>query len=135
MPAIAEQPKMRGYLKLLERFPLKTIGNDAEHEKAVKVIQDLMGTKLDKGEGNYLDALIALVNLYEDEIHVMDEDMTPQETVTALMAANAMSQADMGRIIGSESALSMFLKGERQLSKRHIKKLVQRFKVDAAIFL
>ena len=135
MTAIAEQPKMRGYLKLLGRFPLKTIESDAEHTKAVAVIQDLMGAKLDVGEGNYLSALIALVNLYEDENHAVDEDMTPQEALKALMAANSLSQAEIGKIVGSESTVSMFLKGERELSKSHIKKLVERFRVDASIFL
>ncbi len=51
------------------------------------------------------------------------------------MAANGMSQAEMGKIIGSESAVSMFLKGERELSKAHIKALVGRFRVDAGVFL
>jgi HTH-type transcriptional regulator/antitoxin HigA len=135
MPAIAEQPKMRGYMALLDRFPLKTIEDDVEREKAVEVLQDLMGRRLDKGEGDYLDVLIALVNLYEHENHAIDENMTPREALTALMRANALSQAEMGKIIGSESAVSMFLRGERELSKSHIKKLAERFKVDAALFM
>ena len=51
------------------------------------------------------------------------------------MEANKLSQADIGRIIGSESAVSMFLKGTRDLSKSQIKNLADRFKVDAAIFM
>ena len=41
----------------------------------------------------------------------------------------------MGRIIGSEPAVSMFLKGERELSTAHIKAIVARFRVDARVFL
>src|SRR4051794_38782846 len=84
MNTIAEQPRMRGYLKLLDRFPLKVIENETEHRRATDVIQSLMGTKLDKGQGQYLDALIALVNQYEDENHAIDENMTPAEALKAL---------------------------------------------------
>jgi antitoxin component HigA of HigAB toxin-antitoxin module len=51
------------------------------------------------------------------------------------MNANGISQAQMGKVIGSESAVSMFLKGERELSKAHIKAIVARFHVDAGLFL
>lgn len=123
------------YMKLVRRFPLKTIKDDDEHEEASRVISELMGRDLDSGAGDYLDALLVLVNKYEDEHHAIDETMTPQQALRALMASNALSQADIGRIIGSESAVSMFLKGDRDLSKAQIKKLAERFKVDALLFL
>jgi len=135
MPAILQNPKLAGYLKLIDRFPLKAIENDREHAAAVQMITDLIGTKLDKGEGNYLSALIALVNVYEDENHLNGEDLTPREALKAIMDANNLSQADIGRIIGSESAVSMFLKGHRELSRQQIKALVERFRVDASLFL
>ena len=52
----------------------------------------------------------------------------------AIMNLNGMSQAQIGKIIGSESAVSMFLKGERELSKAQIKALVSRFGIDASVF-
>ena len=61
--------------------------------------------------------------------------MTAQQALRAIMDANDLTQADIGRIIGSESAVSMFLKGERALSKAQIKALVERFRVDASLFL
>jgi HTH-type transcriptional regulator / antitoxin HigA len=118
------------YMELVRRFPLKTIKNDAEHQRATETIAKLMGRDLDGGAGDYLDALLVLVNNYEDEHHGIDEAMTPQQAVRALMEANQLSQADIGRIIGSESAVSMFLKGDRDLSKAQIKKLAERFKVE-----
>ena len=51
------------------------------------------------------------------------------------MRANNLSQAQMGKVIGSESAVSMFLNGERDLSKSHIKALAARFRIDASLFL
>ncbi len=123
------------YLALIEQFPLRTIKNDAEHERAAAMISRLIGRKLDAGSGDYLDALLVLVTKYEDEYHAIAEDMTPRQALRALMDVNDLTQADVGRIIGSESAVSMFLSGGRGLSKLQIKKLAERFKLDPTIFL
>lgn len=72
---------------------------------------------------------------YEDEHHAIVEDLSPRDALRALMESNGLSQADIGRVIGSESAVSMFLKGTRDLSKSQIKKLVDWFKVNASTFI
>jgi HTH-type transcriptional regulator / antitoxin HigA len=123
------------YMDLIRRFPLKPIKNDHEHEQATGIISELMGRNLDGGSGDYLDTLIVLVNKFEDEQHHIDERMTPQEALRALMEANGLNQSAVGRIIGSESAVSMFLKGDRGLSKGQIRKLAERFKIDPMVFI
>jgi len=67
--------------------------------------------------------------------HAISEEMTPQQALRALMEANELNQADSGQIIGSESAVSMFLSDRRGLSKAEIKKLANRFKLDATVFM
>lgn len=57
------------YMKLIQRFPLRPIENDDEHEQAVEIIGEFMGRELDSGTSGYLDTLILLVNKYEDENH------------------------------------------------------------------
>jgi HTH-type transcriptional regulator/antitoxin HigA len=128
-------PNRDTYMDLVRRFPLKTIKNDDDHAQATQVISELIGRRLDTGAGDYLDALLVLVNKYEDEHHPIDETLSPRDALRALMESNDLTQADIGRIIGSESAVSMFLKGTRGLSKSQIKTLADRFKVDAALFL
>jgi HTH-type transcriptional regulator/antitoxin HigA len=124
------------YMKLVRRFALKPLKTDDEHARAVRVVADLMGRDLDAGAGAYLETLILLVNKYEDERHTPDgARLTPQQALRAIMTANSLTQADIGKIIGSESAVSMFLKGERELSKSHIRALAERFKVTADLFL
>jgi HTH-type transcriptional regulator / antitoxin HigA len=124
------------YLEWISRFPLKPIKNDTQHEHAVEIIGQLMGRSLDPGAGDYLDTLTLLVNKYEDEHHTpRGADLTPHQALKAIMDANGLSQAQIGTIIGSESAVSMFLKGQRELSKSHIKALVERFRIDASLFL
>ncbi|HVT88534.1 MAG TPA: helix-turn-helix domain-containing protein [Tepidisphaeraceae bacterium] len=123
------------YMDLIRRFPLKPIRSDDEHARASQIVSELIGRDLDTGAGDYLDTLIVLVNQYEDAHHAISEAMTPQQALRAIMEFNGLSQADIGRLVGSESAISMFLAGDRGLSKAQIKKLSERFRVDAAIFI
>lgn len=57
------------YMGLIHRFPLKPLKDDAAHSRAVEMIRELIGRELDVGAGDYLDALVLLVNKYEDENH------------------------------------------------------------------
>ena len=124
------------YMELIDRMALKPIKDEIQHDQAVQIIGELIGRKSDGGTSDYLDTLILLVNKYEDEHHTPDGlDLSPQEALRAIMSANGISQAKMGKIIGSESAVSMFLDRERGLSKAHIKAIVARFRVNANLFL
>jgi HTH-type transcriptional regulator/antitoxin HigA len=124
------------YMDLIRRFPLRNIKTEAEHAIAEEIIAELIGTELDTGASDYLDTLIVMVNKYEDEHHTPGgTDLSPRQALKAIMKANGLTQSDIGKIIGSESAVSMFLKGERDLSKSHIKALAARFHVDAGLFL
>src|SRR5262245_50367125 len=129
------RPVSDSYIALIREFPLRTIANDAEHAGAAAMVSKLIGRSLDAGEGEYLDALVVLVNKYGDEHHTREHNLSPRQALRALMDANELNQAEIGRIIGSESAVSMFLKGDRDLSKAQVKKLASRFRVDAALFL
>ena len=128
-------PARDTYMELVQRFPLKTIKSDEQHARATAVIAGLLGRALDAGAGDYLDALLVLVNKYEDEHHTPGGSLTPREALRSLMAFNGLRQADVGRVIGSESAVSMFLNGDRELSKAQIRKLADRFKVNPALFM
>jgi HTH-type transcriptional regulator/antitoxin HigA len=130
------RPESDSYMKLVRRFPLKPLKNDRNHAEAVRLIEEMRGHPLELGSSDYMDTLILLINKYEDEHHTPGgASMTPQQLLKAIISANGMTQSQIGQIIGSESAVSMFLKGERGLSKNHIKALVSRFHIDAAMFL
>src|SRR5580698_2194369 len=119
------------YMKLVRQFPLKPLKSDAEYARAADVIGSLMGHDLDAGAGDYLDTLILLVNKFGDDHHTpAGTNLTPRQALRAIMTADDLTQADVGKIIGSESTVSMFLKGERELSKAHIRALAERFRVS-----
>jgi HTH-type transcriptional regulator/antitoxin HigA len=51
------------------------------------------------------------------------------------MEARDMRPSDLGRLIGSKANATLILKGQRELSKAHIRKLAEFFHVSPAVFL
>ncbi len=135
MPTRASPPPgADSYMTLIERFPLR-VRDDRDHAEAVELIEELIGRPLDPGADDYLDNLITLVEKYEREHHTPPGDLPPRDLLRALMRHNHLTQADIGRIIGSPTAVSMFLNGRRELSKAHIRALADHFRIDAGALL
>jgi HTH-type transcriptional regulator / antitoxin HigA len=127
------------YMELIRRFPLRAIRNGREHEAAVRVANPLLGRDsppLTRGEGQYLDALVELIKAYESQAwHIKIQKMPPIELVRYLMRENGMNTEELGRVMGSQTAASLFLNGNRPLSKTHIYCLAERFALEPGMFL
>jgi HTH-type transcriptional regulator / antitoxin HigA len=126
------------YLGLVRRFPLRPIRSAVEHRTALTIIDELMarGKNLSDGEGDYIEAITRFIaewergNLLESLGHA-----SPRETLLHLMESRGMTPADLGDIIGSRSAATMLLKGQREMSKAHIRAIAEHFGVSPAVFL
>ncbi len=96
----------------------------------------MAGFKLNADQDDYLDAISTFVEAYEAARFPADgTDLTPLEAIEALMAEHDMSASDLGRLLGNRTLGAAILSGRRSLSKSHIKKLAEHFKVDPALFL
>ena len=63
------QRKSAGYLALLEQYPPRPIRTDAEHRRAISVINGLLDrSALTSDEEDFLDVLGLIVADYEDSI-------------------------------------------------------------------
>jgi HTH-type transcriptional regulator/antitoxin HigA len=126
------------YLKLIERFPLKTIKTRAEHGRSVAFLSKLaiQGCH-DEGTVVYMDTLSQLIEDYEKgEGLKMDlSHLTPVDALRHLMEVHGLTVTALGRLIGSQGTLSDVLSGRRQLSKAMIRKLADHFGVSPAVFL
>jgi HTH-type transcriptional regulator / antitoxin HigA len=136
--ATARRPRVRDdYLELVRRFPLRPIRNDTELDEAFAVLDKLVTrTRLSPGESDYLEALTHFVERYEDEHHRIDlSHLTGLDLLKSLLEENSMNASDLGRLLGNRQLGSAVLRGNRQLSKTHIRKLCERFRVSADLFL
>ncbi|HEX4589652.1 MAG TPA: helix-turn-helix domain-containing protein [Gemmataceae bacterium] len=124
------------YFRLVRRFPLTVIADDAHLERAILLIDELLDLPArDGGEQAYLDALTTLVESYEAE-HVAMPCVDGRAVLRNLLADNGITQAELARDAGiAESALSEVLAGKRRLSRSHIGKLARFFNIDPGAFM
>ncbi len=124
------------YEDLVQLLPPRPIHNEMELSKAHEMIDRLVGFTLNAEQEDYLEALTVFVEAYEAEHWPIDTShITPLESLKFLLEQNDMSASDLGRLLGNRSLGSAILTGRRALSKAHVLKLAERFKVDPGLFL
>jgi HTH-type transcriptional regulator/antitoxin HigA len=116
---------------------LRPIQNEEQYERTLAVVQKLvLKSNPTPEELEYLDALSIFVEKYEEEKYPMaQEKLPPVELLKALMEAHKMNGSALGRLLGNRSLGGAILRGERKLSKAHIKTLSGHFRVSSDLFL
>ena len=141
-PAGKRQANVRpapAYLALIDHFPLRPFRSERDYDTAARVLDALAVRRegsLDPGEQDYFDTLTLLVEAYDREHHDIGAERRDALTMLKyMMDESGMTQADLGRLLGNRALASLILNGHRQLSKGHIRKLADHFKVSPALFL
>jgi HTH-type transcriptional regulator/antitoxin HigA len=113
--------------------------SEREYDAAASIVDALAVRpegSLNPDEQDYLDTLTILIEAYDRE--QLDLEKMPGDPLSILqylMEQSGMTQADLGRLLGNRALASFILNGHRQLSKTHIRKLADHFKVSPALFL
>ena len=130
----AKMPKtFSGLCRLL---PPRPIRDETDYDNAIEVLDALVGHDLNDDQLDYVVVMTTLVGEYEDEHHAIDtSDISGLDSLKYLMEQNGMTASDLGELLGNRSLGSKILRGERELSKNHLRILSKRFKVDAGLFL
>ena len=124
----------RGLVRLLAPRPIR----DDIDLKNVTEIMDRLAVLDNRtsDQEDYLEVLATLVEAYEKDRREIDvSHISPLDTLKFLVQESGMSVSDLGRLLGSRPLGSAILRGKRQLSKAHIKKLSEHFHVNAGLFL
>src|SRR5438105_4603786 len=81
MKTIKKRIEADSYLAMIRRFPQRPIRNDAECERATKILDEFFpGGDLDPGTADYVQVLAGLVADYEEKQHAIDTSrVTPVE--------------------------------------------------------
>lgn len=116
---------------------LRPIQNEEQYERTLAVVQKLvLKPNPTPEELEYLDALSIFIEKYEEEKYPMaQEQLPPVELLKALMEEHKMNGSALGRLLGNRSLGGAILRGERKLSKAHIKTLSKHFRVSSDLFL
>src|SRR5262245_24927826 len=123
------------YWKLVKRFPLIHIRDEAHLDEALEVLNALLRRDRDQGAQEYLDVLTDLVAAYEDE-HVPMPDVSEADVLRELMRSNGLNQMDLAKAVGiAQSTISAVLTGARTLTKGKVLKLARFFGIGPAALL
>jgi len=113
----------------------RVIHNDDELEAYTDALFQL--TALDnpsRAEMEAIELLTLLVERYEQE-HYLILAADPVSVVRLLIEKQNLTQRDLIPQFGSESAVSMFMTGQRNLTLEQVRKLSTRFKLPADVFI
>jgi HTH-type transcriptional regulator/antitoxin HigA len=100
----------------------KVIKTEKDYESALARINDLMDADPGTPEGDELELLVTLVELYEKAKHPIDLP-DPVEAIKFRMEQLGLKQKDLIPLIGSRSKVSEVLSRQRSLSITMIRKL------------
>ena len=124
------------YGALVAMLPPRPIHDDVDLANTTEMIDRLAGFALNADQEDYLAAISTFVEAYETErFPIDDSQITPLEVLKALLAEHDMTASDLGRLLGNRTLGAAILAGRRNLSKAHIKKLAEHFKVEPGLFL
>jgi HTH-type transcriptional regulator/antitoxin HigA len=124
------------YNGLVSLLVPRPIHDRATYENAVEVVHALAGFKLNRDQDDYLELMAKIVEDYERETVLEPAPVRGIESLRFLLKENDLTANDLGSIIGVDRSIAYrILKGARNLTAEHIKKLSSRFAVSADLFL
>lgn len=134
-----DQDKLPGRFEdLVGLMPPQAIADDVQLDNTIEVIDRLMAKpRLTRGQALYLQTLAQLVEVYESEHHAIDTaGVSGLDSLKYLLDENDMSATDLANLLGVHASMgSKILKGQRKLTADHLRKLAERFHVEASVFL
>ncbi|MGI0482314.1 helix-turn-helix domain-containing protein [Geminocystis sp. CENA526] len=123
------------YTKLLTQTAPKIIENQAEYEKVLTEIEELLFNPNRSIEENALyDLLVMLVEKYETENYPLDV-AKPYEILQHLMEARSINDSDLLNIFGSQEIITAIKKGNYPINTFQAQALADYFHVSPHLFL
>ncbi len=126
------------YSTLLSRYQPKLIKTEAENDRALAIVEDLMErgpTTLTPEEDELLNLLVVLIERFETEFYQCGAASTPQSMLEFLMDQQNLTHLDLLPIFNSEAEVQAVLKGDRDLTITQVKALADRFQVKPIVFV
>lgn len=113
---------------------LKPIRTEADYEAALSEMERLWGAGSGTPDGDRLDVLATLVEVYEEKHHPMDPP-DPIEAIRFRMEQQGLTRKDLESIIGPRNRVADVLNRKRGLSIDMIRQLHDRLGISAEVLI
>lgn len=102
---------------------IKPIRTEADYEAALKEIEKLMESQPGTPDGDRMEVLVTLVEVYEAKHFPIPEPDDPVEVLEYYMESRGLSRSDLIAYLGSKERVSEVLNRKRGLSLEMIRRL------------
>ncbi len=124
------------YAELVGMFMPRPLHDEVDYSNALAVLDTMAGFQFNVDQEDYFDAIATFVEKYESEHHaIRPPALSPAKLLQSLLREHDMTESDLGRLLGDRSLGHRILKGERELSKAHIRTLAKHFAINPAALL
>jgi len=113
---------------------LKPIRNEADYEAALGEVEILWGARSNSREGDRLDVLATLIDVYETKHFPMDPP-DPIEAIQFRMEQQGITRKDLEPMIGTRARVTEVLNRKRNLSIGMIRRLHDRLGISADVLI
>ena len=113
---------------------LKPIRTEADYEQALAEVGRLWGAKNGTPDGDRLDIIATLIDVYETEHYPMDPP-DPIEAIHFRMEQMGLTRRDLEPIIGPRNRVSEVLNRKRGLSIEMIRGLHDKLGISAEVLI
>lgn len=113
---------------------LKPLRTEADYEEAVVEVERLWGAKSGTPDGDRLDVLATLIDVYEAQHYPMDPP-DPIEAIKFRMEQQGLTRKDLEPMIGGRGRVAEILNRKRSLSIDMIRHLHDRLGISADVLI
>ena len=116
---------------------IRPIRTDEDHRAALAEIEACWGAAEETEEGEKLEVLVALVELYEAKRWPIDtgESFDPVDMLRYAIDELGHTQAELGELLGSRSRASEILSRRRPLTVEMIHKISEAWRIPADLLV
>lgn len=123
------------YAELVSLHVPRPIGDEVSYDNTVAIIDALAGHALNHDQEDYLEILSELIESYEEENLPALPEIKGTKLLQYLLEEHEMTGDDFAKLLKVDrSAGYKILKGTRNLTTDHIRRLSERFSVRPDLF-
>ena len=125
------------YTELCSNYLPRPIHDDNEYEDSLNAIQELMGfeSRLTPGQTDYIEAISTFIEQYEKN-HIKWPQTKSNEALSYLLHEHGMNGGDLANLLKMDPSMgNKILRGDRNLTVNHIRKLSLHFSVSPELFI
>jgi HTH-type transcriptional regulator/antitoxin HigA len=113
---------------------IKPIRNEADHDTALREIEQLWGAKQGTPKSDRLEVLTTLIEAYE-RAHYPIDPPDPRDAIRFRLEQQGLDLRALAEVIGSRTRVYEVMRGDRALSLNMIRRLHERFGIPADVLI